>query len=103
MGIANLIVVFLAIASIITFMTIYGTRAQWEKSSIGRNLMLFPITLLLLGVSGVMRRMDILSNVGQDIISIFAWSIVIALMVQRTRHVLRAQKRHEEQTTDSPE
>lgn len=92
MGTINFWVVVIAIVSIVVFMFTYGTRTLWERSSIGRNLMLFPSSLLLIGLSGVSRRMDILTGFSQDVISIIGWVLVITFMTQRTKHVLKAQK-----------
>lgn len=94
MDIVNFWIVVLAIVSIVVFMFTYGTRTLWERSSIGRNLMLFPSSLLLLGLSGIMRRMGVFAELFQDVISIIAWVLVIIFMAQRTKHVILAQRQN---------
>lgn len=95
LSLINAAIVGAALLSVIFFMAIYSSTL-WEKTAEGRNLMLFPVSFILIGLSSLSRRADILPQIAEDTMSIAAWILVSILMIQRGFHVLRAQKQCKE-------
>lgn len=102
MFVLNVIVIFLAFLVSVGFMFTYSFT-KWERSSVGINLMLLPVSLISLTVSSLGRRFDLFQQDVADLISIGAWILVVILMTQRIYHVLKAQStaRREERENDN--
>lgn len=77
-----------------TFMIVYHLLAPWRKSEIGRHMMTFAAALGLLGLYTVL--ISICSDgAGATALRVLRTLLVVALaalMAQRTRMVIRAQR-----------
>jgi hypothetical protein len=84
-----------------TFAVIYHLRATWWKSEVGRNQMAFAAVvglLCLYTVLGTLWQGDECVLLALRIFSMFIRAAVVALMVQRTRLFLKAQRESRDRT-----
>ncbi|MFS4103738.1 hypothetical protein [Streptomyces sp. PD-S100-1] len=96
----NMIASMLAAAACLGFAAVYHLRATWWRSEVGRNLMSFAIAVGLLCVYTILvtvwpgGHLVIVARALRTLLLI----AVAALMLQRTRLLLRAQREHRDRT-----
>lgn len=97
----NAVMSALGTLSCAVFVAIYHLRATWWRSEVGRNQMAFA------GTIGLLCLYTVLATIWQDdacvmlilrSVRTIAVAAVIVLMVQRTRLLLQAQRKHRDRT-----
>lgn len=91
----------LAAITCLTFAAVYHWRATWWRTEVGRNQMAFAVTVAALCIFTVLATVWM----GDEcvLMALRIWRTVVvlavaALMVQRTRLLLKAQREHRDRT-----
>lgn len=92
----NMVIVIIAVVCTLSFIVSFSLT-RWEKTAEGRNFMILPFSILFLGISSISRRLDIFNSFTEDALSILAWIIISAMMIQRTHFVISTKKKYQEE------